>query len=124
MEARTKVHVGLDVHKDTISVGAAEAGRAAGRVLGKIAHDVNRLLKVLTKLGGPEDLHVVYEAGPTGWLATSAAGQGVRLRGDRTVADTAPPRRPGQDRWTRLCAAGRVLACRATAGGVGARAGR
>lgn len=28
MKERTKFHVGLDVHKDSISVGAAELGRA------------------------------------------------------------------------------------------------
>ncbi|CAM4014234.1 Transposase [Roseateles saccharophilus] len=27
MEERTKIHVGLDVHKDSISVAAAEPGR-------------------------------------------------------------------------------------------------
>jgi transposase len=67
MEERSKVHVGLDVHKDSISVGAAEPGRTPGRVVGKTAHDVNRLLKQLARLGGAEDLHVVYEAGPTGY---------------------------------------------------------
>ena len=51
MEESSKVHVGLDVHKDSISVGAAEAGRAPGRVIGKTAHDVNKLLKMLGKLG-------------------------------------------------------------------------
>ncbi len=31
MDERAKIHVGLDVHKDSISVAAAEPGRAAGR---------------------------------------------------------------------------------------------
>ncbi len=36
MEERSKVHVGLDVHKDRITVGAAEAGVcAAERVRAK-----------------------------------------------------------------------------------------
>ena len=30
MEERIKVHVGLDVHKDSISVAAAEPGPGAG----------------------------------------------------------------------------------------------
>ena len=67
MEERSKIHVGLDVHKDSISVAAAEAGRAPGRLVGKVAHDVNRLLKVLVKVGAAEQVHVVYEAGPTGY---------------------------------------------------------
>jgi transposase len=30
MEERTKAHVGLDVHKDSITVAAAEPGRERG----------------------------------------------------------------------------------------------
>lgn len=67
MEERTKVHVGLDVHKDSITVAAAEPGREKARLIGKVVHDVPRLLKVLAKLGPVDDLHVVYEAGPTGY---------------------------------------------------------
>lgn len=67
MQETSKIHVGLDVHKDSITVGAADAGRTPGRVVGKTIHDVNKLLKVLNKLGPPAQLHVVYEAGPTGY---------------------------------------------------------
>ena len=35
MEERIKFHVGLDVHKDSISVAAADPGRAPGRLIGK-----------------------------------------------------------------------------------------
>ena len=58
---------GLDVHKDSIAIGIAEPGRTPGRVVGRIKHDVPKLLKQLTKLGGPSRVHVVYEAGPTGY---------------------------------------------------------
>ena len=47
MKERTKFHVGLDVHKDSISVAAAELGRAPARLIGKVTHDLNKLLKVL-----------------------------------------------------------------------------
>jgi len=67
MEERTKLHVGLDVHKDSISVAAAEPGRGGARLIGKVTHDLNKLLKVLTKIGSAEQLHIVYEAGPTGF---------------------------------------------------------
>jgi hypothetical protein len=33
--------VGLDVHKDSISVAAAELGRAPARLIGKVTHDLN-----------------------------------------------------------------------------------
>ena len=67
MEERTKIHVGLDVHKDSISVAAAEPGRVPGRLVGKVTHDVHKLVKVLAKVGSPGQLHIVYEAGPTGF---------------------------------------------------------
>lgn len=67
MQERSKIHVGLDVHKDSISIAAAEPGRVPGRLIGKVTHDVNKLLKVLTKIGSSEQLHIVYEAGPTGF---------------------------------------------------------
>jgi transposase len=59
MEERTKFHVDLDVHKDSIRVAAAEPDGAPGRLIGKVAHDVNRLLKVLAKAGPTEQLHIV-----------------------------------------------------------------
>ena len=67
MEEIGKIHVGLDVHKDSISVAAAEPGRAAARLIGKVIHDVPKLLKVLAKIGQAEQMHLVYEAGPTGF---------------------------------------------------------
>ena len=70
MERRTKIHVGLDVHKDSITAAAAEPGREKARLIGKVAHDVPKLLKVLkvlARIGMVEELHIVYEAGPTGY---------------------------------------------------------
>jgi len=67
MEELSKIHVGLDVHKDSISAAAAEPGRAPARLVSKVPHDVNKLLKVLAKIGPAQDLHIVYEAGPTGF---------------------------------------------------------
>lgn len=45
MEEGTKFHVGLDVHKDSVSIAAAELGRAPARLVGKVTHDLNKLLK-------------------------------------------------------------------------------
>jgi transposase len=93
MEERIKIHVGLDVHKDSISVAAAEPGRTPGRLIGKVTHDVNKLLKVLTKVGTAEQLHIVYEAGPTGFglqRALKAKGYVCEI-----IAPSQIPRRPG-----------------------------
>ena len=63
-------YVGLDVHKDTTVAAVAEAGRTGEvRVYGTISSDLGALEKVLRKLGGEAvTLHVVYEAGPTGYV--------------------------------------------------------
>ena len=53
MEEGIKFFVGLDVHKDSIAVGVAEAGREPARVLGRIPHDVGKLLKLLARYGEP-----------------------------------------------------------------------
>jgi transposase len=93
VEEAIKIHVGLDVHKDSISVAAAEPGRTPGRLIGKVTHDVNKLLKVLTKVGAAEQLHIVYEAGPTGFglqRALKAKGYVCEI-----IAPSQMPRRPG-----------------------------
>jgi transposase len=93
MEERTKFHVGLDVHKDSISVAAAELGRSPARLIGKVAHDVNKLLKVLARIGSAEQLHLVYEAGPTGFgLQRTLKAKGYFCE---IIAPSQIPKRPG-----------------------------
>lgn len=65
----TKVrYIGLDVHKDSITIAMADEGREPARGFKTIANDPTRLLKILrviTPKGGR--LLVCYEAGPTGY---------------------------------------------------------
>ena len=67
MDESSKVYVGLDVHKDTIAIAQAAPGRDPARLMGEIAHDVNRLIRKLQPLGDPAGVRIVYEAGPTGY---------------------------------------------------------
>ena len=93
MEERIKFHVGLDVHKDSISVAAAELGRSPARLIGKVAHDVNKLLKLLARIGSAEQLHIVYEAGPTGFgLQRALAAKGYACE---VIAPSQIPKRAG-----------------------------
>ena len=67
MDKDIKFFVGLDVHKDTIAVAVAEAGRAPARLVTNMAHEVGKLVKLLQRYGDPGEVQVVYEAGPTGY---------------------------------------------------------
>ena len=61
-------HVGLDVHKVSIEVGVADAGRTKARHYGGIAHteaSVSKMIKKLSPHG--EVIEFCYEAGPCGY---------------------------------------------------------
>jgi transposase len=89
-----KQFVGLDVHKDTISIAVAPGG-VGEKILdrGTIPNDWHRLVKRLTALGRPEDIFVAYEAGPTGYgLYRKLTEAGISCI---VVAPSKTPRRPG-----------------------------
>jgi hypothetical protein len=89
-----KVYVGLDVHKESIEIAAADIGRAEPRALGRITHDIPKLLRVLGKLAEPHAVHVVYEAGPTGYgLQRELAARGYHCQ---VIAPSLVPKRPGE----------------------------
>ena len=62
--------MGLDVHKDTTVIAVAEGDRQGEvRLYGTISSDLHAVEKTLRKIGGEGvTLHVVYEAGPTGYV--------------------------------------------------------
>ncbi|MGD8649672.1 MAG: IS110 family transposase [Desulfobacterales bacterium] len=62
-------YVGLDVHKDSITIAIADQGRKGEvRVYGKIANNLDQIDKVMRKLISQNaQLHCVYEAGPCGY---------------------------------------------------------
>jgi transposase len=88
-------YVGLDVHKDTIAVALAEAGkRSEVREYGKIANSPAAVQALVGKLGGGgRELRFCYEAGPCGYgihRQLSTTGHGCVV-----VAPSLIPRKPG-----------------------------
>lgn len=91
----TITYVGLDVHKASIEVGLASAGRDGEiRHYGRIEATPAAVAKLLGKLGGPgRRLSVCYEAGPCGY---GLHRQIRRLGHDCVVvAPSLIPKRPG-----------------------------
>src|SRR6516225_4040676 len=66
------LHLGLDVHKDSITIAIAEPGsKGEIRLLSTITNDVDRLEKALRRIGKAHPdahLEVAYEAGPCGFV--------------------------------------------------------
>lgn len=60
-------YIGLDIHKDSIAVAVAEAGRSAPFFLGTVVPTARALCSALSRCGPPQQILIVYEAGPCGY---------------------------------------------------------
>jgi hypothetical protein len=90
--ARGLIYLGLDVHRDTISVAVLGPRRDAAEV-DRIANDEPSVRRLMARFPDPRRLRACYEAGPTGYeLARLLHSLGVRCE---VIAPTLIPPRPG-----------------------------
>jgi transposase len=112
------IHLGLDVHRDTIAVATLPPDRAAAAVE-QIPSDEAAVLAFLGRFAEPARLRVCYEAGPTGYaLARLLHAHGVACQ---VIAPSLIPRAAGDKvktdrrdcrRLARLHRAGELVAIR------------
>jgi len=87
-------YVGLDAHAESTAIAIADAGRTAPRFIGTVGPQLSQLTKALERLGEPQSLQVVYEAGPCGYgLARALLERGYHCE---VIAPARIPRRPGE----------------------------
>jgi len=67
MKEITTSYIGLDIHKDSIAMAIAEAGRSAPRFIGTMTPEPAALCKALTRCTKRSNTLIVYEAGPCGY---------------------------------------------------------
>lgn len=112
------VHLGLDVHKNSISVGVLEPASETA-VVDRIPSDQDAVRRLVGRFADPRRVRACYEAGPTGYeLARLLSSLGVRCA---VIAPSLIPTAPGDRvktdkrdarRLVRLFRAGELTAIR------------
>ena len=70
--------VGLDVHKESITIAVADSDGGPAQQLATVPNDTRLLLKQLRRLGPLDSVRTCYEAGPTGFgLCRALIKEGV-----------------------------------------------
>ncbi len=96
MKNKTKVYVGMDVHKDSVMIAVLPERAAAPTLVKRLSHDPRGLRRLLDRLAREHKVRVCYEASGAGYVLERK----IRNWGHacEIVAPSLIPRRPGERR--------------------------
>jgi len=96
MKQKTKVFVGMDVHKDSVMIAVLPEEAREPTLVKRLSHDPRRLRRLLDRLGREREIHACYEASGAGYvLERTIRSWGYACE---IVAPSLIPRRPGERR--------------------------
>jgi len=98
---RTIIYLGMDVHKDSITIAVLPAGAKVPTRLNRLPNDLQQLRKWLERWRAMATSPRVMRRAAPGTSSIGDDGMGLRLCGDRTLADPQAFRRPPEARQTR-----------------------
>ena len=96
MKKKTKVYVGMDVHKDTVTIAVLPEGAREPTLVKRMSHDPRGLRRMLNRLAREHEVRACYEASGAGYVLERK----IRAWGHacEIVAPSLIPRRPGERR--------------------------
>ena len=62
MKTKTKVYVGMDVHKDTVMIAVLPEGAREPTLVKRLSHEPRRLRRMLDRLARDHEVRACYEA--------------------------------------------------------------
>ena len=94
MIEKTKVYVGMDVHKDSVVIAVLWEGERDPALVKRLSHEPRKLRRVLDRLARAHEVHVWYEASGAGYVLERM----IRSWGHacEVVAPSLIPQRPGE----------------------------
>ena len=119
MTEKTKVYVGMDVHKDSVMIAVLREGERDPLLVKRLSHEPRKVRRVLDRLAREHEVHACYEASGAGYVLERM----IRSWGHacEVVAPSLIPQRPGERRkhdrkdataLARLYRAGELVAIR------------
>ncbi len=96
MKKKTKVYVGMDVHKDTVTIAVLPEGAREPTLVKRLSHDPLGIRLMLDRLAREHEVRACHEASGAGYVLERK----IRAWGHacEIVAPSLIPRRPGERR--------------------------